>query len=184
MSQLAREYNKFIIFRHQTIYVKIIINNFINKLLRNYLFNLIRINYLENKNICTYNNAEFNKIIKLDPYYITGFVDGEGCFLINVHRRLDCKLGYYVSLAFKIKLHTRDLIILNKIKDFFNQKGTVIQRKDGYSEYIVTSIKDIECIIHHFDKYFLVTQKSSDNMLFKQVYELVKSKEHLTIEGL
>ena len=79
MSQLAQEYNdNFIEFRHQTIYVKTITNNFINclqmwhrRLLRNYLFNLTRINYLENKNICTYSNAGFNKTIILDPYYIT-----------------------------------------------------------------------------------------------------------------
>ena len=31
--------------------------------------------------------------IKLNPNWVTGFIDGEGCFSISVRRRLKSKLG-------------------------------------------------------------------------------------------
>ena len=36
----------------------------------------------------------------------------------------------------------------------------------------------------HFDKYPLITQKKADFEVFKQAVDLVKSKKHLTKEGL
>jgi hypothetical protein len=48
----------------------------------------------------------------------------------------------------------------------------------------VTSIKDIEVILNHFDKFPLLTKKWADYQLFKQVFELIKCKQHLTIEGI
>jgi hypothetical protein len=132
-------------------------------------------------------------------YYVTGFVDGEGCFLINIHTRSDVKLGYNVNLMFKpsracpvrawppqgkLKLHSRDKVLLENIRNYFGQVGNITTRKDGYIEYIVSSKKDLEVIINHFDSYPLITQKWSDFILFKQVFELMQRREHLTIEGL
>lgn len=48
----------------------------------------------------------------------------------------------------------------------------------------VYSQKDLTIIINHFDKYSLITQKFADYSLFKQAFELIKSKQHLTKEGL
>jgi len=48
----------------------------------------------------------------------------------------------------------------------------------------VESIKELQVIVDHFDKYPLITQKVSDYLLFKQSFELIKNKEHLAIEGL
>lgn len=52
------------------------------------------------------------------------------------------------------------------------------------SELQVSSFKDIGAVITFFDKYPLITQKLADYLLFKQVFELISNKEHLTIEGL
>lgn len=130
---------------------------------------------------CGRDSSSSNK--KLNPYYITGFVDGEGCFLINVQRRSYLKLGYSVSLMFKILLHPRDKELLEKIQIFF-KVGNIYTRKEGHVEYVVSSLKDIEVIINHFDSYPLITHKWSDYQLFRQTFELIKRKEHLTIEGL
>lgn len=46
----------------------------------------------------------------------------------------------------------------------------------------VGSIKELEVIINHFDRYPLITQKGSDFQL--QAYEIIKNKRHLTSEGL
>lgn len=48
----------------------------------------------------------------------------------------------------------------------------------------MTSPQNLAVIINHFDKYPLITQKRADYELFKQAFDLVKSKKLLTIEGL
>jgi hypothetical protein len=48
----------------------------------------------------------------------------------------------------------------------------------------ITSIKNLQAIIGHFDKYPLVTQKLADYNLFKLAYNIMINKEHLTQEGL
>ena len=50
--------------------------------------------------------------------------------------------------------------------------------------FAVESVKDLSLIINHFDKYPLITQKISDYLIFKQCYELIAKKEHLTETGL
>uniref|UniRef100_UPI0030E441BE hypothetical protein n=1 Tax=Dematophora necatrix TaxID=2751867 RepID=UPI0030E441BE len=121
---------------------------------------------------------------KLNPYYVTGFADAEGCFLINIVRRSDQKLGYNVNLMFKINLHLKDKLLLEKISDFFGKIGNITVRKIESVEYVVSSIKDLEIVIKHFDDYPLITQKWSDFQLFKWTFELIKQKQHLVKEGL
>lgn len=72
--------------------------------------------------------------------------------------------------------------MLKRILDFF-KVGKIYTRKDGYIEYIVNSVKDMEVIINHFNNYPLITQKLSDFKLFKLVFKLIKQKKHLTKEG-
>ena len=55
---------------------------------------------------------------KLDPYFVTGFVDAEGCFFISVRKRKDFKIGYQVRLIFEIHLHSKDLALLEKFKNY------------------------------------------------------------------
>lgn len=45
------------------------------------------------------------------------------------------------------------------------------------------SVKDLlEILIHHFDKYPLLTQKRIDFLLFKQIVIMMNNKEHLTLK--
>ena len=50
--------------------------------------------------------------------------------------------------------------------------------------YYVQSIKDLDVILNHFDKYPLITKKHADYLLFKMAIDLIKNKEHLNQEGL
>jgi LAGLIDADG endonuclease len=118
--------------------------------------NKLNYNYSSSSNQQDIKTQEVNN---LNPYYITGFVDGEGCFLINIPARSNQKLGYNVNLVFKLKIHSRDIELLKSIKNYFCQIGNITIRKDGYIEFIVSSKKDIEVLIKHFDSYPLITQK-------------------------
>lgn len=73
--------------------------------------------------------------------------------------------------------------MLEQIKSFLGV-GKVTYRGRDAVQYRVSSIKDLEVIINHFDKFPLITKKCADFQLFKQAFELIKCKNHLTIEGL
>lgn len=58
-----------------------------------------------------------------------------------------------------------------------------ISNKDSV-EYRVFSILDLKVVLDHFDKYPLISQKYGDYFLFKQAYQLLIDREHLSLEGL
>jgi intein-encoded DNA endonuclease-like protein len=124
-----------------------------------------------------------NNTNKLDPWFVTGFTDGEGCFLINVRPKSKRNNGYGVELVFRLHLHSRDRALLEKIRYFFGV-GRLTAVSENHVQYWVGALEDILVIVNHFDKYPLITQKWSDYQLFKQAVELVVRKEHLTLEGL
>jgi hypothetical protein len=41
-------------------------------------------------------------------YFITGFVDAEGCFMVAVKKNSKSLIGYAVHVAFQIELHKND----------------------------------------------------------------------------
>ena len=82
-----------------------------------------------------------------------------------------------------MNLHKKDRALLEQIKSFLGV-GKVTNRVDNAVQYRVSSIKDLDLIINRFDKYNLITQKRADYLLFKQAFEIIKRKEHLTPEGL
>lgn len=93
------------------------------------------------------------------------------------------KTGWSVYLQFGIVLHKKDRLLLESIKTFFGNVGNITEGNQKV-QYRVSSIKDLEVIIEHFDNFPLITQKWSDYQLFKSAFELVKCKNHLTQEGL
>jgi len=42
----------------------------------------------------------------------------------------------------------------------------------------------MQVLVYHFVKYPLITAKYSDFLLFKQAFEIIKTKSHLTEKGL
>jgi hypothetical protein len=50
--------------------------------------------------------------------------------------------------------------------------------------YSIDSIKDLNKLILHLEKYPLLTQKAADFLLFKRAVELFNEKAHLTVEGI
>lgn len=119
----------------------------------------------------------------LDPNFITGFVDGEGCFTLSITKSKIVKLGWVIKPRFQISLHAKDLQILKSIQSYFGAGHIHKQGLEAY-QLRIDSIKDIQVIIDHFDKYWLISQKFGDYLLFKQAYVLWINKEHLTFEGL
>lgn len=83
-------------------------------------------------------------------------------------------------------MHEKDRALIQSIQDFFGGIGSVSKPNNtSMVEFRVSALKDIiNIVIPHFDNYPLLTQKSSDYFLFKQVVLLMLNKEHTNLEGI
>lgn len=85
-------------------------------------------------------------INSLNPWFITGFTDAEGSFMIHLE-----KDKWRIRPTFQIKLNIRDLSLLKTIKIFFKNVGSInISSKECI--YKVRSLKEVAIIISHFNK--------------------------------
>jgi hypothetical protein len=133
----------------------------------------------ETSHINLYNQSKFHN---LNPWYLTGFSDGESNFTVRIFKSNTTKLGWTIQPVFQIMLHKRDLDLLKKIQGYFGVGE--IYHKEQASNYTVQSLKGIKVIINHFEKYPLFTKKREDFILFTQIVNLMDQKEHLTLSGL
>ena len=139
---------------------------------------------LEEKKNFSSKNSE-NNATELDPLFITGFVDGEGCFGFLILKNKYSNSGWKVKLTFEIHLHKKDEPLLDNIGKFFAVGKVYLGKKNERSiKFLVQSQKDIAKIIEHFDKYPLITKKNSDFLIWKEVFNYIKDNSNITTEGL
>jgi hypothetical protein len=62
----------------------------------------------------------------MNPWFVTGFTDGEGCFWIDVYKDKGYKTGWRVKLFYQINLHRKDQVLLEQIKKFFNAAASLL----------------------------------------------------------
>jgi hypothetical protein len=127
-----------------------------------------------------------NMKYKLNPYWVTGLIDAEGCFYVRIAKSKNHKKGWWIQACFQLGFHTRDKDLLLQIKSFFNETGSIYTMNNNKALlYQVRNLDEItETIIPHFEKYPLITKKQSDFLLFKEIIKLMDKGEHLTIDGL
>lgn len=122
--------------------------------------------------------------MKINPYWVSGFVDGEGTFYVGINRNSSMKSGFQVLPEFRIVQHERDIKVLYAMKKYFSA-GVVRVNHDTRQELRIRSLEQLDrIIIPHFDKYPLLTQKKFDFIKFKNIIKLMKSNEHLSIVGI
>ena len=123
---------------------------------------------------------------KLNPNWVTGLVNGEGCFYIRLAKSKDHKTGWWVQACFQLGFHIRDKDLLLQIKSFFNETGSIYEINNKKAVlYQVRNLSDIiGVIIPHFEEYPLITQKHSDFILFKNIVGLMNKGEHLKKDSL
>jgi len=133
------------------------------------------------RTISTY-QPEPNRERFINPLWLTGFIDGEGCFHTSIYKNNN-KIGWAVKIEFEIRLHVKDKVLLEEIQNYFQVGNIFINSRQGVS-FRIQSPKDLAKIIDLLDLYPLRTQKLSDYILFKEVFNLILNKQHLTLSGL
>jgi len=140
--------------------------------------------YSQNKMfINTISNKQGNDNNNLPhPWFVTGFTDAEGTFVLGFTKSNDYRMGYHITAIYKIAMHKKDHDLLYSIKNFFGV-GKITNHGENTIQYLVRSLADLEIILSHFEKYPLLSEKWGDYKLFKQGVELIKTKAHLNKQG-
>ena len=122
----------------------------------------------------------------LNPFWVSGFVSGDGGFSIIIRPSKNYILKQQVSCRFHIVQHIRDIELMNLFSKFFNC-GSVYVRSNS-SQRCDFLVQDINLLLNkvipHFDLYPILNLKYKDYICFKKVLDIIKSKQHLTQEGL
>ena len=119
----------------------------------------------------------------LNPEWVVGFVDGEGCFFIGIQRNPTVKIGFQVIPEFRVVQHNRDIDVLHALKRFFGF-GRVCQNHGDRWEFRVRRLEHLRVVADFFQKRKLRTKKRVDASKFREVLRLMEEGRHLTKDGL
>ena len=123
-----------------------------------------------------------NQQERLNPHWITGFIDGEGCFMIQINKNHKMKTGYQILPEFRLVQHIRDRKLLEKIAKYF---GFGVVRKNSSRvkttlEWRVRGRRDLKNLCDHLTKYPLRTKKLLDFLKFRTVLKMMDNCPDIT----
>ena len=113
---------------------------------------------------------------------VTGFIDGEGCFLVSITENKNFQLGWRIGPRFQLTQHERNKALLEGIKNYL-RVGQIYKGGPQSLQFKIYSKKELPKFLYHFAKYPLLTKKRADFLLLMQVIELMERGEHLTAPG-
>jgi len=139
--------------------------------------------------------SNFNKIIPvnrpiiktekiLDPYWITGFVNGEGSFDVKIYNA-KTKIKQAINLRFRIPQHERDTKLIDLLIKYLGSGIKEKHKKFPAVTLVIVRFKIItEKIIPFFDLYPMIGNKQLDYFDWCKIAKLMTNGLHLTNEGL
>ena len=119
------------------------------------------------------------------PSYISGYVDGEGCFTVSISPRPTLRVGWEVRPSLSVSQNgDRDEVLLDIQRHF----GCGTLRPDRSDKTVKREVRSlpllVDRIVPHFHAYPLRSGKSNDFELFASVCEAMTLRRHLEPEGL
>lgn len=118
-----------------------------------------------------------------DPKWLSGFVDGEGCFHVSINRIPKMTLGWQVLPEFRVVQHERDESVLQKLREYFGFGSVEINHGDRM-EYRVRGLDNLNHLVRFFREFPLQTSKQKNFEIFAEIIALMNSGQHLNMEGL
>jgi hypothetical protein len=124
----------------------------------------------------------------LNPWYITGFVEGEGTFHVAIYRDKKMKCNLKFIPEFHINQSQLRKETLEEIQKYFgcgyiknNHRKNI---KDDTLVYVVRNRHDLQSIIiPFFKRYPLLSNKQESFMLLNKIIELMSKGLHSTKTG-
>lgn len=151
----------------------------------NNIFIPSRPNHTTTRKLHTLSKAPKTKSI-LNPWFVTGFTDGEGCFSIGI-RKATTSIGWSVGLEYRLvaKNNPANLKMFEEIQNFFGFGHIRVNENNGaVIRYQVNGLQDCLKIREHFVNFPLMTYKLIHFLLWSSILDIVVKKDHLSLSGL
>src|SRR3989344_3063598 len=117
--------------------------------------------------------------------YISGFVDGEGCFSVSFSRRNKLLVGWETKPSFSVSQNHDRAEVLFLMQKYFNCGFIRRDFSDKTLKYEVRSLNDLlDKVIPHFEKFKLISGKQRDFELFAKICRLMREEKHKISFGL
>jgi hypothetical protein len=144
-----------------------------------------RIHAPHNTPALTQDKGAYGAREELEPWFVTGLTEGEGCFCISFARRAKMKTGLEVRPSFSLSLNEKDLPLLGRLQAFFSCGWVRESKADRTFKYECRSVTDLSTrIVPHFLRYPLRGSKARSFAGFMEVCRMVGQGDHLRREGL
>jgi hypothetical protein len=116
--------------------------------------------------------------------YLSGFVDGEGCFCVSVNESKRHRFGWEIRPSFSVSQNGDRAEVSEILRQFFGCGTICPDRSDRTLKYEVRSVADlVERVLPHFEENPLLSSKRREFELFAEVCRRMYPGEHLTREG-
>jgi len=136
------------------------------------------------KSLSHYTPTSLSKEIRNIPEYITGYVDGEGCFTVTFKSKNKSIIRVGIKTELFVSQNEDRRQVLDIIREYF---GCGYIRRDYADKTVKFEVRDhndlMTKIIPHFERFPLLSSKQKDFELFKKICKMVDLKFHLKREG-
>jgi hypothetical protein len=126
-------------------------------------------------------NQQETGLAEIDPWWVVGFVDGEGCFSVSVHRNELAKPtnGWQIQPTFHVAQHVDHVDVLHGLVRYFGCGA--VRRKTPTNPVMVYSVHStkqlLDRVIPVFEKHPLRV-KRADFERFVFITKAVRSRSH------
>jgi hypothetical protein len=147
-----------------------------------------RVGQVISENVSGGDNQQETALLRceLDAVWVVGFVDGEGCFSVSVHRSPYVRRtrGWQLLPVFQVYQHVQHVDVLEALVDFF---GCGIVRSKGPRSNVMTfsigGLRVLEQVVIPFFESHPLRVKGDDFVAFASIVRMMRAKEHLDPEG-
>jgi hypothetical protein len=121
----------------------------------------------------------------LDPWFVTGLTEGEGCFCVSFSRRVKLRLGIEARPSFSLSLNEKDRCLLSDLQTFFGCGSLRESRGDRTVKYESRSTRELlKYVVPHFEEFPLRGNKARSFQGFTHVCRMIEQGDHLERSGL
>ena len=119
------------------------------------------------------------------PSYISGYVDGEGCFTVSISPRPTLRVGWEVRPSLSVSQNGDRSEVLLMIQRHFGCGTLRPDRSDRTLKWEVRSLPLLMAVVvPHFRRFPLQSGKRRDFGLFAEICERMTRGEHRSVQGL
>src|SRR5579864_7620019 len=116
--------------------------------------------------------------------YISGYVDGEGCFSVSFSIRPKLKVGWEVKPSFAVAQNFDRREVLDLMMEYFGCGGIRKNTADRTLKYEIRSLNELLLkVIPHFHSFPLKSSKQKDFLFLEEICRRMNNFEHLKIKG-